>query len=144
MGTRLHSMKANAKIFFVMGKRFHIHKSRWKILLFVCDYGSVFKKNRCIQTTDKINTQLAIDTVNCAVARRGKSSGIIFQTDRGTQYTSKEFRKHLNNWNMIQSFFSKRTSLWQCNYGILFQISEKRRSRPPVLFIDRKTENQHF
>ena len=57
--------------------------------------------------SDKINTQLAVDTVDLAVANRGKSNGIIFHTDRGSQYTSKEFRKHLDNLNMIQSALSK-------------------------------------
>ena len=57
--------------------------------------------------SDKINTQLAVDTVDLAVANRGKSNGIIFHTDRGSQYTSKEFRKHLDNLNMIQSFSAK-------------------------------------
>ena len=34
--------------------------------------------------SDKINTQLAVDTVDLAVANRGKSNGIIFHTDRGS------------------------------------------------------------
>ena len=34
--------------------------------------------------SDKINTQLAVDTVDLAVANRGKSNGSIFHTDRGS------------------------------------------------------------
>ena len=57
--------------------------------------------------SNKIDTKLAIDTVNAAVAARGKSEGIIFHTDRGCQFTSSEFRKHLDNLNMVQSFSAK-------------------------------------
>lgn len=57
--------------------------------------------------SNKIDTKLAIDTVNLAVAARAKSKGIIFHTDRGSQYTATEFRKHLDNLNMIQSFSAK-------------------------------------
>ena len=57
--------------------------------------------------SNKIDTQLAIDTVNLAVADRGKSKGIIFHTDRGCQFTAKRFRKHLDNLNMVQSFSAK-------------------------------------
>ncbi len=54
-----------------------------------------------------IDTTLAIDKLNLAVANRGKSNGIIFHTDRGSQFTSKCFRKHLDSLNMIQSFSAK-------------------------------------
>lgn len=57
--------------------------------------------------SNKIDTQLAIDTVNLAVAGRGTSEGIIFHTDRGCQFTAKKFRKHLDNLNMVQSFSAK-------------------------------------
>ena len=57
--------------------------------------------------SNKIDTKLAIDTVNAAVAARGKSIGIIFHTDRGSQFTSSEFRRHLDDLNMIQSFSAK-------------------------------------
>lgn len=55
----------------------------------------------------RIDAQLAVDTLNAAVAYRGKSSGIIFHSDRGAQFTSKCFRKHLDALNMIQSFSAK-------------------------------------
>lgn len=57
--------------------------------------------------SDKINTQLAIDTVNLAVADKGKSQGVIFHTDHGSQFTSAEFRRHLDKLNMVQSFSGK-------------------------------------
>ncbi|MBQ3567256.1 MAG: IS3 family transposase [Oscillospiraceae bacterium] len=57
--------------------------------------------------SNKIDTKLAIDTVNSAVAARGKSFGIIFHTDRGSPFTSSQFRRHLDNLNMIQSFSAK-------------------------------------
>ena len=55
----------------------------------------------------RMDTQLAIDTLDLAVANRGQSSGIIFHSDRGAQFTSKCFRKHLDDLNMIQSFSAK-------------------------------------
>ena len=57
--------------------------------------------------SNKIDMQLAIDTVNLAVVSRGKSNGIIFHTDRGCQFTAKKFRKHLDSLNMVQSFSAK-------------------------------------
>ncbi len=57
--------------------------------------------------SDKIDTQLAIDTVNLAVANRGKSQGVIFHSDRGSQFTSADFRKHLDRLNIVQSFSAK-------------------------------------
>ena len=45
--------------------------------------------------------------VDSAVAARGKSFGIIFHTDRGSQFTSAQFRRHMDNLNMIQSFSAK-------------------------------------
>lgn len=57
--------------------------------------------------SSKIDTQLAIDTVNMAVRERGKSDGIIFHTDRGCQFTASAFRRHLDSLGMIQSFSAK-------------------------------------
>lgn len=57
--------------------------------------------------SSKIDTQLAIETVNLAVASRAKSEGIIFHTDRGCQFTSEKFRKHPDSLNMVQSFSAK-------------------------------------
>ena len=65
------------------------------------------RKVIAFKLSNKIDTGLAIETVNSAVAARGKSKGIIFHTDRGCQFTCARFRRHLDNLNMIQSFSAK-------------------------------------
>ena len=75
---------------------------------YLCAILDLFsRKVIAYKLSDKIDTQLAIDTVNLAVADRGKSQGAIFHTDRGSQFTSAEFRKHLDRLNMVQSFSAK-------------------------------------
>lgn len=75
---------------------------------FLCAILDLFsRKVIAFKLSNKIDTKLAIETVNQAVAARGKSEGIIFHTDRGTQFTSSDFRRHLDNLNMIQSFSAK-------------------------------------
>ncbi|MEG2634575.1 MAG: IS3 family transposase, partial [Oscillospiraceae bacterium] len=59
------------------------------------------------KVSSRIDTKLAIDTLDAAVAARGKSKGVIFHTDRGCQFTSKCFRKHLDVLEMVQSFSAK-------------------------------------
>ncbi len=82
--------------------------------------------------SSKIDTLLAIDTVNLAVANRGKSSGIIFHTDRGCQFTSSVFRSHLDNLNMIQSFSAKGhpydNAVMECFFKYLKKEEVNRRS----------------
>lgn len=75
---------------------------------YLCAILDLFsRKIIAYKLSNKIDTQLAIDTVNLAVADRGKSKGIIFHTDRGCQFTAKMFRKHLDCLNMVQSFSAK-------------------------------------
>lgn len=75
---------------------------------YLCAILDLFsRKVIAYKLSNKIDTQLAIDTVNLAVAGRGTSEGIIFHTDRGCQFTAKKFRKHLDNLNMVQSFSAK-------------------------------------
>ena len=57
--------------------------------------------------SSSLNTRLAIETLDMAVANRHSSSGVIFHTDRGCQFTSEEFRKHLDELNIVQSFSAK-------------------------------------
>lgn len=44
---------------------------------------------------ERLTRQLVIDAFNQAVGRRGNVAGLIFHSDRGVQYASKDFRKLL-------------------------------------------------
>ena len=55
----------------------------------------------------RIDRFLAIDTLRDAVRRRGVSKGVMFHTDRGSQFTSSDFRKEIDSLHMIQSFSAK-------------------------------------
>ena len=54
-----------------------------------------------------LDTKLAIETLDMAVANRNASNGVIFHSDRGCQFTSEAFRKHLDELNIVQSFSAK-------------------------------------
>ena len=47
---------------------------------------------------------MTIKTLPSAVKYRKVSNGILFHTDRGSQFTSHDFTKLLDSLNMIQSF----------------------------------------
>mgnify|MGYP001853172398 FL=1 len=57
--------------------------------------------------SNRINTDLAIKTLQSAIKARKASNGILFHTDRGVQFTSHNFRKLLDSLNMVQSFSAK-------------------------------------
>jgi transposase InsO family protein len=53
------------------------------------------------------NTELVSKAFRAAYENRGKPSGVMFHSDRGTQYTSAAFRKMLDNADFVQSFSAK-------------------------------------
>ena len=57
--------------------------------------------------SSRIDKHPAIQTLHDAVASRSIKSGLIFHSDRGSQYTSFDFRKELDALNIIQSFSKK-------------------------------------
>lgn len=57
--------------------------------------------------SNKIDRILAIETLRDAVKMRKASSGVMFHSDRGAQFTSDDFRKEIDRLNMIQSFSAK-------------------------------------
>lgn len=92
-------------------------------LVWVCDFTYIRVANRfyylcaildlfarkivSYKLSNRINTQLAIDTLNIALSTRGTLSGLMFHTDRGSQFTSKKFRQYLDSLNIVQSFSAK-------------------------------------
>lgn len=75
---------------------------------YICAIMDLFaRKIIACRVSSKIDRFLAIDTLRDAVRLRGISQGIIFHTDRGSQFTSADFRKEIDRLNMIQSFSAK-------------------------------------
>ena len=75
---------------------------------YVCAILDLFsRKIVAYKVSNHIDTQLAIDTINIALSSRAVTTGLIFHTDRGSQFTSKDFRQHLDDLNIVQSFSAK-------------------------------------
>lgn len=55
----------------------------------------------------KIDTRLVLDTFESALKNRNYLQNVIFHSERGSQYTSDEFRKRLDKAAFIQSFSKK-------------------------------------
>lgn len=75
---------------------------------YVCAVLDLFaRKIIAYKVSSKIDTQLAIDTLNTALNARGVGSGLMFHTDCGSQFTAKRFRQYLDSLNIVQSFSAK-------------------------------------
>lgn len=59
------------------------------------------------KTSANIDTKLVIDTFSQAYKKRKYPKDVMFHSDRGSNYTSKEFRNTLDNVGFIQSFSAK-------------------------------------
>jgi len=55
---------------------------------------------------ERLTKRLVIDAFNQAVGRRGNIKGLIFHSDRGSQYASHEFRQLLKKYGCISSMSS--------------------------------------
>lgn len=77
-------------------------------LEYVCAILDLFaRKIVAYKVSNRINTQLAIYTLNDAFRTRGTVSGLMFHSDRGSQFTSRKFRQYLDTLNIVQSFSAK-------------------------------------
>lgn len=75
---------------------------------YICAIMDLYaRKVIAYKISNHINTDLAIKTLQSAVKSRKVSNGILFHTDRGSQFTSYDFRKLIDSLNMIQSFSAK-------------------------------------
>lgn len=59
------------------------------------------------RVSHRIDRFLAIDTLRDAVRLRGVSKGVMFHTDRGSQFTAQDFRRVIDELGMVQSFSQK-------------------------------------
>lgn len=61
--------------------------------------------------SERMTKQLVLDAFSSAVGRRGCAPGTLFHSDRGSQYTSTDYRKILRA-HGIQSSMSRRGNCW--------------------------------
>ena len=74
----------------------------WLYLAVVLDLGS--RRLLGYQMSDRIDTRLAQDALDMAgAARGGHTAGIVFHSDRGSNYQAKAFKNSVRSWGMNQS-----------------------------------------
>lgn len=76
----------------------------WLYLAVVMDIYS--RKIVGWSVSSRIKTELINRALTMAVTHRDPSDGLIFHSDRGSQYTSEKFRKLLETYRMVQSMSS--------------------------------------
>lgn len=75
---------------------------------YICVIIDLFSRKVIAYTVrNKINVNLVADTFKKAFTARNHPENLIFHSDRGSQYTSNQFRKLLDSCNVIQSFSAK-------------------------------------
>jgi transposase InsO family protein len=75
---------------------------------YVCAILDLYsRKVIACRVSNHIDSALAIQTLRDAVRLRGVSHGVMFHTDQGSQFTSADFRKVIDELDMIQSFSAK-------------------------------------
>ena len=75
---------------------------------YVCAIMDLYsRKILAYKVSVNINTKLVLDTFHLAYSKRGYPKGVMFHSDQGSQYTSKEFYKILDAADFIQSFSAK-------------------------------------
>lgn len=74
----------------------------WLYLAVVLDLGS--RRLLGYQMSERIDARLAKDALDMAGASRaGRTAGIVFHSDRGSQYLAGKFRTAVKSWGMSQS-----------------------------------------
>ena len=76
---------------------------KWVYLCVIIDLFS--RKVISWKISYKPDAELVISTFKKAYAKRNFPKSLMFHSDRGSQYTSKDFRKILDELNVVQSFF---------------------------------------
>lgn len=76
--------------------------------VYVCAIMDLFsRKILAYKTSMNIDAKLVLDAFRLAHSKRCYPKGVMFHSDQGTQYTSKEFRKALDKADFVQSFSAK-------------------------------------
>jgi transposase InsO family protein len=80
--------------------------------LYLCIILELFSRMAVGWAMDsRITKELAISALSMAVTHRRPEAGLVFHSDRGVQYASKEFRERIEGFEMVQSM-SRKGDCW--------------------------------
>ena len=79
--------------------------NKWVYLCIIIDLFS--RKPIAWATSNKPDSNLTVKTLHIALKNRNYPKGLMFHSDRGSQYTSFSFRNELDKYNITQSFSKK-------------------------------------
>ena len=75
---------------------------------YVCAVIDLYaRKLIACKASAKMDVSLTLSTFNAAYVSRREPTGVIFHSDRGSQYTAKDFRRRMDEVHFIQSFSAK-------------------------------------
>jgi len=75
---------------------------------YICVIMDLFsRKILAYKVSTRIDTKLVLDTFRAAYSKRNCPTSVMFHSDQGCQYTSKDFRKELDSVSFVQSFSAK-------------------------------------
>ena len=84
----------------------------WQGWLYLCVFIDVFSRKIVgWSVDDNMETQMVLDALNMAVARRNPGAGLIGHSDRGGQYASDLYRARLAKCGMVPSM-SRKGDCW--------------------------------
>ena len=98
---------------------------KWYYLCVVMDLFS--RKIIAWHISNKPDTDLIMTTFKKAYRKRNSPSGLMFHSDRGSQYTAFKFRQLLDSFNVVQSFSKKGYPFDNACCESFFNISRRRK-----------------
>ena len=100
----------------------------WYYLCIVMDLYS--RKVISWHISSKANVELVITAFKKAYEKRNTPYGLMFHSDRGSQYTAFTFRQLLDSLNVVQSFSKKGYPFDNACCECFFQVPQKRGNKP--------------
>lgn len=77
--------------------------------------------------SNRMTEQLSTDTLNLAYQNRNHPSSVLFHSDRGSQYISKNFRRRIEELNFIQSFSKRDILTTMLSLNLFLSILRKKK-----------------
>ena len=94
-----------------MGRRYNLHLDAGRMDVFIDGYRPVFEEIVGWSIDKRMTKELVIKSFKQAKEMRKPEPGLIFHSDRGSQYASDEFKELLDSSKAVQSM-SRKGNCW--------------------------------